>query len=108
MTSSAVAHAGERSCRVCARADEAVYGLEQSASVEQLTPGITYTASAWLRAGDDPERAESADVRIGIELDRGPHTSPLDGSEQPVGSLTTSWMLVSKSFTYEPIEGATT
>jgi hypothetical protein len=103
-----LAAAGAQSCRVCAaRPDISVYGLEQSVPVDQLSPGTTYAASAWLRADDDPDRAVSTDLRVGVTLDSGPHTSPLDGNQLPAGPITTTWKQISKLLTYTPIDGGT-
>jgi hypothetical protein len=107
-STASLAHDGERACRICAtREEDAVYGLEQSVSVERFEPRRTYVATAWVRAEADTERAVSSDLRVGLWLDSGPYTSPLDGNQQSVGALSTSWKSISKSLTYTPVESGT-
>src|SRR5262249_23204860 len=50
----ALPHGGALSCRICSFEGQSVYDLLQHVSTAQLTPGVTYVASAWIRA--DPVR----------------------------------------------------
>jgi hypothetical protein len=101
-----VAHAGNRSCRVCSSgAGVSVYGLGHYFASSRLTPGVTYEASAWLRATEDDAGAVASSLHLAVALSDG--ITALGSVESSGPALDGTWQRITRSFTYEPVDGGT-
>ena len=96
-----IAHSGSKSCMVCGVDPHAVWGIGQDVDKSKLVDGVTYRATAWVRAPEaeaGPPPLDGAYInlsfytvdgtQIGTEAESGPLA--LDGTWREI-TVTRAW-----------------